>query len=292
MVERTQPLSSSASEGSQRCAMLSSIGSCKRICGLPRKGAASPCLPPPLNCFVMPSNATRICFSLACPSVEKRRANAPIPTKKPGSGSWGECLSDRISRRRRSQRYSRSADEHGAHYPSRHQFASRRRSRRLWEAASTQFERPLATEKSAIGVSSISSIRQNASSRSPPFDTERMSTKVGSDCWRPRRPSPRRARERVLSRAARQFRLLRALTQKPRPHTFCDSCRRSIVPSPRPRVRGHSKKPASSSPAPAARRRPKAMCCSRPAMARPACRISARSARSCAPPWCARPSGA
>ena len=126
--------------------MLSSIGSCKRICGLPRKGAASPCLPPPLNCFVMPSNATRICFSLACPSVEKRRANAPIPTKKPGSGSWGECLSDRISRRRRSQRYSRSADKHGAQYPSRHQFASRRRSRRLWEAASTQFERPLATE--------------------------------------------------------------------------------------------------------------------------------------------------
>ena len=32
------------------------------------------------------------------------------------------------------------------------------------------------------------------------------------------------------------------------------------------------------------------MCCSRPATAPPACRISAPSARSCAPPWCARPS--
>src|SRR5260370_4422077 len=126
--------------------MLSSIANCKRICGLPRNGAASPCLPLPPSCFVTPSNATRICFSLACPSVEKRRANAPIPTKKPGNGSLGEYLSDRISRRRRSQRYSRSADKHGAHHPSRRQFASRRGSRRLWEAASTQFERPLATE--------------------------------------------------------------------------------------------------------------------------------------------------
>ena len=83
-----------------------------------------------------------------------------------------------------------------------------------------------------------------------------------------------------------------ALTQKPRAHSLDDSCRRSIVPSPRPRGRGHSRRPASSSPAPAARRRPRAMCCSRPAMARPACRISAPSARSCAPPWCARPSSA
>ena len=37
-------------------------------------------------------------------------------------------------------------------------------------------------------------------------------------------------------------------------------------------------------------RRKRAMCCSRPAMARPACRISAPSARWCAPPWCATPS--
>jgi hypothetical protein len=38
-------------------------------------------------------------------------------------------------------------------------------------------------------MSSISSIKRNVSSRSPPFDTERMSTKAASDAWHPRRPS-------------------------------------------------------------------------------------------------------
>ena len=55
---------------------------------------------------------------------------------------------------------------------------------------------------------------------------------------------------------------------------------------PKPRAPGHSRRRASWWSATRMRRRPRAMCCSRPAMAPRACRISAPSARWCAPPWC------